>query len=366
MLDLGGDAADGQASALSLDTVSMPPPEAAPEPVAAVVEETRGQKVDELAGFGARPRRHFETVPYFVRVLLRKRALELELQGLTAHRKRLDTQTEEALCALGEALYGLHTDARLKPLAQQLRVVAETKKQVGVKEAASLQANDEHGRELQKLQQDVRKVEADAVPLRNREADMQARADKLKAHIKRKEAAARKAEEDIKALRASPDVTAIERIRALEAERDAHVGEVQSRNVQLLPVHEDLGALRREIAKLMETLTALHAEERKYTQAMDREQERHRVSTGGARNALKDVLRALAAAAQQAKLAALAPALATAATDAEARAKTKRNVEETFRAAVQSYDHEAYTRGMYILVGGTIGIFVLFAGMIIF
>jgi hypothetical protein len=368
MVDLGGGGA-GFGSP-GLDLVSLPPPAAAPaheeqEAQEHAVQESQQQRIEAIAGFGTRPERFYEAVPYFVRVLMRKRVVDAEVASVTTHRQRLDQQADDALYALGEALCVLQKDARLKKLQLQLRTVAETQKQIGAKEAASKKASAENSRELSRIAADVAKLEADAEPLRKREGEAQEKADKLKELIKRKEVSIRKIDDEVKQLRMSTDATAVDRIAALEAERAAHHGDVQSRHVQLLPLQDDLSAIRKEIAKRMQSISALHDEERKLTQAMGREQERQRVSAGGVRSAYKDALKSLALAAQKAELDALAPEASQAAIDAVERAKAKRKLEQLHRAAAQSYDRGAYTRGMYILVGATVAVFVVFAAMIV-
>jgi chromosome segregation ATPase len=299
-------------------------------------------------------------------VMLRKRVLEQELVSVSTARKRLDAQADDALCALGAAMYGQRNDQRLKPLIQQLRVVAETIEQVGAKEAAGQQANDQHRQELARLTRELAKVDFEASPLRRREAELQAKVDALKVQIKRREAQVRKVDGELEKLRASKEFSAGDQIAVLEAEREARLGELQSCNVQLVPLQEDLGALRRELAKHMGTITALREEETAVTRAMDREQERHRISTGGARSAQREALRSLATGAQRAKIAALAAPENEAAIEAAERARKKLEAEELQRAATNSYDDDGYKRGMYILVGGTALVFVVFAGLIIF
>ncbi len=389
VLDTGmislGDAFSAQQTAAesSLDLVSMPPPKARAEPLASITEAVKTArssappsappsapsgptKRQELADYGPIPAKLIQTVPYFFRVLMRKRVLDAELAALSLHRKHLDAQAEEALCVFAEALYALRKDPRLSPLEKQLRVVADSQQQVGAREEDAQQAETARKRELDELANDVQNIEAKAAPVRSRESELQAQADALKTRIRGKEELVRKTEAEIQTLKKSTDAGAIDRIAALTAERDARLGEAQSLNVQLLPLQEDLSGLRRELAKLMATASALHDEERNLSTAAGREHERSRVSIGGARSAYQQVLRSLAEAGLRAKLAELAPAKARTATDAMARAAAKRESEELHRAATESYDAAKYQQGMFLLVGGTGLVFLLFAGLIIF
>ncbi len=350
-----------------IDTISLPPPKSAGQAHVAPPEsqqQVRARSIKSLAEYGEQPKNIFQTVPYFVRVMLRRRELQQELSQLATQRKRIDGQADDALCALGEVLYALRNDPRTKPLLQQFRVVAEAHEQVGVKEAAGQQASAQHKQELARLTREIAKADFEVSPLRKREAELQAREDSLKSQVKKREGLVRKAEAELEKIRASKDFTAPDKIAMLEAERDAHSGEIQSFNVQLLPLQEDLGALRREIAKHMGTISALREEESAVNRAMDREQERHRMTTGGARSAHREALRALAGYAQRSKLATLCPAENDAAIDAADRARKKHEVEELQRAATQSYDAESYKRGMYLLVGGTAAFFVIFVALI--
>ncbi|HEX7479792.1 MAG TPA: hypothetical protein VF331_18455 [Polyangiales bacterium] len=353
----------------ALDLVSVPPPRPASSPPAAQtpasLERSRADQARALAAYGDAPKKLYQTVPYFIRVLMRKRELDAELASITPMRKRLDGQAEDAMCALAELYYGQRTDPRLKPLAQQLRVVAESQSHVGAEEAAGARVAEQHKREIDRVLADIHKLERQAEPLRKREAEAQHRADTHKAQIRRNEALVRKAEAEIKALKTSTDVTAIDRITALEADRQAHHGEIQTLNVQLLPLQEDLGALRRELAKQLGTITALHEEQRKLSSVADRETQRHRLTTGGARTAHREALRSLATAALRAQLGGFFPEQAKVAVEAEQRAAKKREAEEVQRAAASAYDDAKYKQGMFILVGGTAFVFLVFAGLIV-
>jgi hypothetical protein len=327
---------------------------------------TRQRAMKELSGYGDEPKGLIQCVPYFIRVMLRKRVLEDELAGLVTQRKRLDAQADDALCAFAEAIYERRNDERCKNLNQQFRVVAEAREQVGAKEAAGQQANAQHKQEMGRLTRELAKIELLVQPLRKRETELQAREDALRAQIKRREGLVKKAQGELQKIRESKELSAGDRIAVLEADIEAANGEIQSCNVQLLPLQEDLGVLRRDIAKHMGTIAALREEEAGVTRAMDREQERHRVSTGGAKSAYREALRSLATAAQRGKVAELCAAQHKAVVDATERARKKLEAEELQRAANNGYDVAAYKRGMFLIVGTTTLLFVVMLAKIIF
>jgi chromosome segregation ATPase len=217
-----------------------------------------------------------------------------------------------------------------------------------------------------RLTRELAKIELLVQPLRKRETELQAREDALRAQIKRREGLVKKAQGELQKIRESKELSAGDRIAVLEADIEAANGEIQSCNVQLLPLQEDLGVLRRDIAKHMGTIAALREEEAGVTRAMDREQERHRVSTGGAKSAYREALRSLATAAQRGKVAELCAAQHKAVVDATERARKKLEAEELQRAANNGYDVAAYKRGMFLIVGTTTLLFVVMLAKIIF
>jgi hypothetical protein len=65
-------------------------------------------------------------------------------------------------------------------------------------------------------------------------------------------------------------------------------------------------------------------------------------------------------------VAGLCPAELKEAAETQQLAAASRESEEIMRAAIACYDAKAYQRGMQLLVGSTIALFVLFVALIVF
>jgi hypothetical protein len=380
MLDIDGRFSDAMQDAPALELASVQPqplvpkleespahkPRAQAEPEREDPAEQRPRRVRELARYAPPPPKLFGAIPYFLRVYSRRRELQAQVLNLTQQRKRLDLAAEDALCLLAQALSAKRNDVRLRELAAQLRVVSETAQDMGTKAAAAKRTENVHKQELQALERDIAEAQAKAAPVQAREQQlMQAIADH-KAQSKRREMLVRKADAELKQLKLSADAASLAKIAAVDAEREDHYGEMQSLNVQLIPLEEDLSVLRGTLAVHLNKLEELEQRKQRMLGAIDRDQGRERIASGGTHSAYREALRSLANAALRAGLAELAPEAQQAAEEARNRAAVHRESEELMRSAVSCYDPIAYARGMQLLVGSVVGTFLLFAALIAF
>jgi hypothetical protein len=288
----------------------------------------RARQIAQLSGYGAPPQKLLKTVPYFVRVFLRKRQLQVQLRAQLQQRKRTEQKAEDALCAMGEALYAQRSDPRMATIAAQLRLVSDAREQITSNTAAGKRT----------------------AQTRIREFELQAR----------------KLEAEQKALRGSTQVAALEQIAALETQLEGLRGAIQSLNVELLPLSEDLGRAKNTLAKHMDALEQAEELQRKTIEASERDADRQRIAAGAAVSAYRETLRSLANAAIRNQLSDLAaPAMANAAA-AEAPIADERHSEELLRKAVNSYDEVAYRRGVQLLASSILGTLLFFVLLIVF
>jgi hypothetical protein len=349
----------GNAAALELEHVDENDdiaPSAPPEPVE-TSEQQRARQIKELAGYGVAPTSVVAEPSYWVRVMLRKRALETELLALAAQRKRADDGTNEALTVMGQALRALGDDERLAKLRKLLAAVAEADTRIGAAEAQGAKKKQGVHQELARLDRDLAKLEQKASPLRGREAKLLEELEQIDGSLKRADLLRKKAEAELEALQRKGGGD-VETWGALKAERDARHGEVQSLGIQMRPLQDDLAVLRKELAQQMRAIEVVQSEKQGASTSLERAQQSHRMATGSARGALQQALASLANAAFKAGLDTLVADEAAAVVEARERAQEKRTNEELMRAAATSYDHAAYSRGMMILCGGT-GLFFL-------
>jgi chromosome segregation ATPase len=354
-----GGARTAPATALDLDVEEEAPrssPLPDPEPSS---EEKRARAIRELAQYGPAPRKWFEEPMYWFRVLNRRRVLAEELLALSAQRKRTDDEAQEGLSALGDALDTLRDDPRLASLARLFHAVEEAEYAVGSAAAAGERQRGDVTSELARLTKELQRAEQQAAPLREREAQLGKRVEELRARASAADARRRKAEAELEAMRSGRVQAPAERWGAVSAEHEARLSECQTLGVELRPLEDDLGNLRRELSARMRKITSLNHEKRSKAGALERAQQNSRVSVGSARGAYQQSLLALANAALKAGLHELVPEQAALVSQAAERAEKKRQQEELHRAATYSYDAGAYQRGFTMLLGASVGSFVL-------
>jgi hypothetical protein len=340
-------------------------PDSPPPPRELTPEEKRAIAVEQLARYGKAPAQLVGTMAYWLRVTLRKRELDTELASLSAQRKRTDDAARDAIAKLGETLYGKRKDPRLATLAKQMHAVSSAEAAIGNVEKAGQQKKQNIQNERAQLDDDIRGAEADAAPLRAKEAGLLERVEAIKARAKQADAKRRKMEQDLEAARKKPNADP-EMLEWLRAEREAAHGEVQTLGVELRPLEDDLSVVRRELAVRLRKLTALQQEQQAAATALERAQQNHRVSSGSAQGARRDALSALAQMAIESGLAAIAQPELQAVNEAAERRDRKRAEEDLLRAATGSFDEDSYKKGFMLLAGGTGALFLSLILVVIF
>jgi len=323
-----------------------------PPPRELTADEKRTIEVERLASYGKPPAQLLGTMSYWVRVTLRKRELDAELLSLSAQRKRTDDAAREAVAKLGEALHAKRKDPRLTTLAKQMQAVSSAEAAIGNVEKAGAQRKQNIQNEREHLDDGIRNAEAEASPLRVREAGLLERVDSLKARAKQADAKRKRCEQELEAARKKPTVDA-EMLERFKAERDAAHGEVQTLGIEIRPLEDDLSVVRRDLAVHLRKIAALQQEQQAASTALERAQQKHRVSSGSAHGERRDALSALAQMAMESGLAAIAQSELQAVNEAAERRDRKRAEEDLYRAATGSFDETAYKQGMMLLVGGT-------------
>jgi hypothetical protein len=340
-------------------------PDSPPPPRELTAEEKRAIEVGQLAQYGKPPVQLVGTMAYWVRVTLRKRELDGELLSLSAQRKRTDDAAREAIAKLGEVLHSKRRDPRLATLAKQMQAVSVAEAAIGNVEKAGQQKKQNIENERAQLEDDIRGAEADASPLRVKEAGLLERVEAIKARARQADARRKKMEQDLEAARKKPNADP-EMLEWFRAEREVAHGDVQTLGVELRPLEDDLSVVRRDLAVHLRKLTALQQEQQAAATALNRAQQNHRVSSGSAHGARRDALSALAQMAIESGLAAIAQPELQAVNEAAERRDRKRAEEELLRAATGSFDEEAYKKGFMLLAGGTGALFLSLILVVIF
>lgn len=328
--------------------------------------EHRAKRARDLARYPAAPPKLMGAIPYFLRVYARRRELESQVGSLTQQRKRAEAGSDDALCLLGQALYVKRSDPQLKPLAAQVRVVGETAQDIGTRTAAARKTESGLQQDLATVERELSDARAKAEPIAAQEAALRQAVEVHEQQLKRRDMLIRKGDAEAKALKATNDPASLVRVSALAAEREQHATEIQALQRKLPPLEDELATVVATLEKQNAQVAAFEERKNKLHAQMGREQGRERVVIGGSQSAYRDALRSLANAATKLDLAGLCPAELKEAIETQQLAAASRESEEIMRAAIACYDANAYTRGMQLLVGSTIGLFVLFLALIVF
>jgi len=168
---------------------------------------------------------------------------------------------------------------------------------MGTRAAAAKRTENVHKQELQALERELADAQAKADPVQAREQILLQTIGDHKAQIKRREMLVRKADAELKQLKLSADPAGLSKIAAVDAERDKNYGEMQSLQVKLLPLEDDLAALRATLGVHLSKLEELEQRKQRMLGAIDRDQGRERIASGGSQSAYREALRSLANAA---------------------------------------------------------------------
>ena len=90
-----------------------------------------------------------------------------------------------------------------------------------------------------------------------------------------------------------------ERFGALQNERDARHGELQTLGIEMRPLEDDLAGVQREVAKHMRAIAALQEDKQAANTQLQRAEQAHRVSFGTAKGVRLQALLSLANAASR-------------------------------------------------------------------
>jgi hypothetical protein len=322
--------------------------------------------VRELAQYGPRPAALWQSIPYCVRVMLRKKELSDELADRSAQRKRAEDDAKEALSYMGHALYAMRHDPRMGPLLPLVKAIVQSANKMGDVEARGEQRQKAMQKELGVLARKLAKQEELARPLREKEAGLAGQLAGFKARQQQAMAQLKKLDTELEQVRAGKLQVDAERFGVMQAERNARHGELQTLGVQMHPIEESLSGVRGQLEKHLRAIAGLQAEHAQTVNVMQRAEQQQRVSAGSAESNYKDALISLGKAALEQNLAGLAPDQAGEAADGVIKADKKRKEEELYRAAVMSYDEPMYKKGFAILLGGSAALFFGFALMVIF
>lgn len=361
----------GASQALELDAPTPARRRKATEPRAtrkrrASPEQQRANEIEALAGYGPRPKKLWQCVPYGVRVAMRKSAMRQELSALTQQRERLDAQLEDALCALGELFFGLRGDPSVARLGPQLDSVARAQSSLGDAEVAGQQARNYATRELETVNQQLHALEQEAAPIRQRRGQYRGALKDAATRVRHAEAGAKKAEAELEALKRDKHGIDPERYAALVARIREHEERRDELQAELPELEQSLRTLDMEVARLDALIEGLKEQRKSQGEALERARDEHRESMGSAKSARREALRLLAEAGLSSGLGTLAEAKATAVRQARERAEKKLVEEQAQREAMESYDPVAYRRGIGFVVVVVGVVFVGMAGKILF
>jgi hypothetical protein len=340
-------------------------PVAPPVNAAADANTQRQQRIAALSKFGPAPATLLQALPYCLRVIKRKHALGDNLALHVRSRQQLELAAEQALCTFGEALYARRTEAGLELLQAQLRAVVGAREGVGSSVKAGKRVAEARKREFETLSRTVDQKRQLSAPIERHGRELEERLGTGRARVRDLEERMRALEAEQKTLKSATDAATLERLQALEDARQAAWGEVQSLQLELAPISEDHTRAQAEVAQHAAAISDLQAQQARLMDVVERDEERHKLATGGAQSAYRAALSGLALAALREDLGHFASPQATQYISAHAPIAGALEQESLLRAAIQSYDHAGYKRGVQLIVASTFALFVVFTLLVV-
>lgn len=322
--------------------------------------QRRRSKILEIAGYGPRPTSVLYVVPYFVRVFLRRRVVAEELAELAVARKKAESQLADALGEVGGALYVRRADPRLAALGRHAAIVTEAERQVDAGHKHSQLAQQDASSAMSEIARRLEAAQNAAAPVRERGIKLQAKLHQLEQHVAALAQTVQSCEQRIARIQSKKvaEPQDVEVLQGLHAERAEAHGHVQSTQLTMHPIKEELQTVLVKVKKHQQIIAELEAEAERHGKIMERDQARHARQAGDARNALQTALQSLARAAIEQGFGRAVPRLVEAVERREKDVARKREREAVHREALSSYDESAYRRGMLGLVGGTGAVFL--------
>lgn len=329
-------------------------------------EAIRQRTAENLADYGPVPEKLWQAMAYYVRVMLRKRELSVELMELSGRRKAAAGRTADAYAQLGQSLYAHRQDPSLQALSRNFRAIAQSEDKIGDVVHRGQHKKGQLQHELSKLEVEVQALDRVLEPKRKQEATLMAQLEDLQAQARGPEATLRKIAAEVEQIRAGKKTMDPQRRDQLVVERDGARAALKSLKAKMAPLQQQLMPLTEELDRRTAELEKLEAERDTMQGTLGRATEHQRVSAGTAKASHRDALVLLAKAALEAGLGRAFPELAHAAQSAEAHEQERRREEEIHRLAVECYDEPMFQRGFQMLMGGSIAIFLFFTLLVIF
>ena len=305
-----------------------------------------------LAAFGAVPSGVFGSIRYAVQVYLRRSALQAEVQSLERQQERAQSQADGALESVGEVLFDQRENPQLAGLQAAIQAVTHSGANMGSRLAEGQDAQQRTRGLVAEVQANLMSAQSLAEPLRRREAKYKGNLSAIKAQVRHLQGTMKQLEAQMKSVRGSKEAGAASHFQQLQAEWDARHGETESLQARIGPLEAELGEVRRELAKHMGIVAALHEEQRQITTRSDEEQRALRKSAGDAKSQYRKALRDLGQLGIENGFSVFAPNMSQAAELALETVKEKAAQITLHRHATDSFDHPVYSKGLKLLVGG--------------
>ncbi|MCS6798753.1 MAG: hypothetical protein NZ898_09500 [Myxococcota bacterium] len=324
-------------------------------------------EAETYARFGPAPSGWLASIPYAIRVWLRRQQMREELQEAMRLRADVARVSDDALEALGRALVERCKDALASsPLAPQLCAALEALEALGREEqalAAERRDATERENELERgasaLRDELGALRDREVRLATQHATRESEWQRAQARLQRAQIALREAE------RAGLRTTDPARISLLEADVTVREQEAGTVRAALDEVAAQLTEARHELARHTELVAAHEARRRALEQETSRRRAALELGLQEGRRRLATALRMLGEAALTTGTPSDAAAQAQRALTALGRLEERRRIEALRRAALDAYDARAYRRGLGLLLAAAVVVLAALVAIVV-
>jgi hypothetical protein len=307
------------------------------------------ERVQKLADFGAVGANALEAAQYAVRVMTRRRALGAELLVLQGERDSAQQAMHAAQEALGEAIFDRRAEPRLQPVVRELRAAAEAMVALDDTRSAGEDAQAQAQTRVDGLSKQMAELELQLSPVREREKRVLASINQIEQHRARLQALDKRAQIELRAQVQAQNADPA-RAATLQAEQRARAGELASLEVQLQPFSDELGEVRRELAKHAGTIAALQDDRKAAVGAPGERKNQHKAPAGDAHKQQRKALRVLARAVMERNLAGADLDLVERVRATEEALDQRDGAVKLHEAALESFVPSAFSRGRSVLV----------------
>lgn len=321
--------------------------------------EKEEQRIRELGKFGSVPTNLLSTSIYALRVLWRKYKLRMALKDIQIKYDRAEKNLDKMLAAVGETMYNQRDSQLMQPFQDRVQKITDAK--INIK---NIQEDYKKARvssvELMKdVMQSIKDTQLKAEPLRAQESRLLEELNQIDGVRKKHEEIIRQADEEHKALiqnmTASPDPNFLASVDQERRKRQARLDVVLGKRDQ---INHKLDQVRQALQDIKDQVACLHDQRKSFHTQRSQDEQLHQKRNDDVQNEIERAKANLGEIGLANRLKGIADVEITKARNAQATVKSISKQIRLYQKASETYDHDVYVRGLWVL-GACLGFILL-------